>query len=397
VYLLSHPDLTSSVLVTHDDRFERVGVERNYSRWVVGDSLFASEGALHASQRELIEPVMYGQVPPAHAQTVVEAVTRMTDSWEAGQTVDVLDHHERMTTAMMIELLFGEGGSKGEAIADAILGAITASDKIPLAPTRLAHRLPVPGKRRLRRALAEVHRRIEEAATARDASPEPPRDVLSLLRRARDDDGSGMAADEARDQAIGLYRGQKRTASAALAWTWHLLSQHPEVEARFHEEIDSALAGRPPTYDDIPRLPYTLMVFREAVRMYPPSWIVTRKAVAPHPAGGHVIPVGATLLMSPWVHHRDPRFWSDPSRFDPERFAGGIPDLPACAYWPQGAGPKRCPGLRLLPMAGVMALATVGARWRLRPAAGHQVVPAATVFLSPRGGLPMVTESRGSA
>jgi enediyne biosynthesis protein E7 len=137
------------------------------------------------------------------------------------------------------------------------------------------------------------------------------------------------------------------------------------------------------------------MVFREALRLYPPSWIVARRAVSPHPAGDYEIPAGANLLMSPWVHHRDPRFWTDPSRFDPERFADGIPDLPACAYFPQGAGPHRCPGMDFLPMACVMVMSTVGRRWRLRLAPGHQVVPSATVFLSPRGGMPMVLEPRG--
>jgi len=389
LYLLSHPDLTSGVLVTHDERFEKLPSERRYSRWVVGDSLFTSEGSLHARQRALIDPVMYGEVPRLQADNVVEFASEMAGEWQAGETVDVLEEQERMTTAMMVKVLFGEGGSRGATIAAALLGAIEAADAIPLAATRLADRLPVPRKRRFRRALGELHRLIDETTEARDASPEPARDVLSLLR------ATGMAEDQARDEAISLYRGQKRTASAALSWTWYLLSQHPEAEARFHEEVDSALGDRPATYDDLARLPYTLMLFREAVRLYPPSWIIARRAVSPHPAGDYEIPAGANLLMSPWLHHRDPRFWSDPSRFDPERFAGGIPDVPACAYFPQGAGPHRCPGMDFLPMACVMVLSAVGRRWRLRLAEGHRVVPAATVFLAPKGGMPMALEPRG--
>jgi cytochrome P450 len=398
LYLLSHPNLTSSVLVTHDDRFEKIPSERRYSRWVVGDSLFTSEGSLHERQRALIDPILYGEVPRLHADNVVEFATAMAGDWRAGETVDVLERQERMTTVMMVRVLFGEGGSKGEAIARAMLGAIEASDAIPLAATTIPNRLPVPGKKRFRRALAELHRLIDEAAAARNGSGEPPRDVLSLLRGARDRDGKGMGEDQARDEAVSLYRGQKRTASAALSWTWYLLSRHPEAEARFHEEIDSALGDRPPTYDDLARIPYTLMVLREAMRLYPPSWIVARKAVAAHPAGDYEIPEGANLLMSPWIHQRDPRFWSDPLRFDPERFAGGIPDeLPACAYFPQGAGPHRCPGMDFLPMACVMVLATIGRRWRLRLAPGHEVTPAATVFLAPKGGMPMVPEQRGAS
>ena len=285
LYLLSHPDLTSGVLVAHDDHFERIPPERRYSRWVVGDALFASEGELHARQRELIEPVMYGEVPRLHADTVVDFVNRATASWQPEQTFDVLDHHEQMTTALMVGVMFGGNGSgpTNEEITRALLDAIEASDRIPLAATPLAQRLPLPGKRRFRRALAELRRVSEEAARASEGSQEPVKDVQTLLRRSRDKDGNGMGPALARDESIALYRGQKRTASAALAWTWYLLSQHPDAEARFHEEIDSALGDRDATYDDLPGLPYTLMVLREAMRLYPPSWLIVRTVVSPRP------------------------------------------------------------------------------------------------------------------
>jgi cytochrome P450 len=395
-YLLSHPDLISSVLVAHDDRFERVPGERNYSRWVLGDALFTSEGDLHARQRALIEPVMYGDAPEAHTDEVVDLATEMTAAWQEDETIDILEHHEQLTQAIMVKVLFGAEGSRGAEIARALLGAIDASDSIPLTPTRIPERLPVPGKRRFRRALAELHRLIEEAL-ARDGSAEPARDVLSQLRRSRDEEGRGMSAEQARDEAISLYRGQKRVASAALTWSWYLLSQHPEAEARFHDEIDSVLGDRPPTNDDIPRLPYALMVFRETLRLYPSSWILARKAIAQHPAGDYEIPAGANVLLSPWIQHRDPRFWRDPERFDPERFASGVPDPSECTYFPQGAGPKRCPGMDLLPMEAVMVLATIGQRWRLRLAPGHEAVPWATVFLAPRGEMPMIVERRGGS
>jgi cytochrome P450 len=294
----------------------------------------------------------------------------------------------------MVKVMFGADGAEGEAIASALLAAIDASSSIPLAPTQVPDRLPLPSKRRFRRKLAELHRLIDESVERRDGSGEPPSDVLSLLRAARDEDGRGMSAEQARDEAISLYRGQKVGVATALTWTWYLLSQHPEAEASFHQEIDSVLGDRRPTADDASRLPYTLAVFREALRMYPPSWILARKAVAAHPVGDYEIPVGGNVLVSQWLNHRDPRFWEEPERFDPERFTDGFPDLPPCAYFPQGAGPKRCPGMRLLPVEAVMVLSTVGHRWRLRLAPGHRVVPTATAFLSPRGGMPMVPERR---
>jgi cytochrome P450 len=173
------------------------------------------------------------------------------------------------------------------------------------------------------------------------------------------------------------------------------LSQHPEAQGKFHDEIDSVLGKRLPTYDDMPRLPYTLMAFREAMRLYSPAWVLARKCVASHQAGSHVIPPGATVLLSSYVQQRDSRFWNDPTRFDPERFAGGVPPLATSGYFPQGAGPKRCPGMDLLPVVAVMALSTVGRQWRLAVPPGHRVAPHATVFLSPRGGLPVLLEERG--
>jgi cytochrome P450 len=136
------------------------------------------------------------------------------------------------------------------------------------------------------------------------------------------------------------------------------------------------------------------MLYREALRLYPPAWTILRKAIAPHPVRDYEIPAGATVVMSQWVHHRDPRFWKDPDRFDPERFAGGIPDLPPCAYFPQSAGPHRCPGMDFLPVEMVMVLATIGRRWRLRPASDEPAVPLAKASLVPRGGMPMILEPR---
>jgi cytochrome P450 len=393
-YLISHPDLSNDALETHDEHFQRIPGERRYSARVVNDALFASEGSFHARRRALIDPLIYGDVPSVYANDAVEFAARMTAPWQAGQTIDAVDAHERMTTALMIKMLFGEDVAepRGKAIARALLGAIAASDAIPLAPTRFSDLLPLPSKKRLRGALVELHRLIDQAATDRGADRP---DVLSRLASARDRDGRGMTFEQARDEAISLFRGQKRVAGAALSWTWYLLSQHPEAESRFHDEIDSVLGERLPTYDDMPRLPYALMAFREALRLYGPSWVMARKCVASHQAGGYVIPPGATVLISSYVHQRDPRFWSDPTRFVPERFAGGAPTLAGSGYFPQGAGPKRCPGMDLLPVMAVMALATVGRRWRLVLPPGHHVIPRATVFLSPRGGLPVTLEERG--
>jgi cytochrome P450 len=207
--------------------------------------------------------------------------------------VDTLEHHERMITMVMVKVLFGADGEKGDELTDAIMAAIDANHHIPLAPTPIPGRIPFPGKRRFARALAELHRLIEEAAAASAASGEPATDVLSLLRGAADANGNGMSAEQARDEALALYRGQNTVAASSLSWTWYLLSRHPEAERRFHDEIDSVLGGRAPTYDDFSRLPFVLMVYREALRLYPPAWTILRRAIAPHQAREYEIPAGA--------------------------------------------------------------------------------------------------------
>jgi cytochrome P450 len=395
---LSRPDLVKEVLETQDQRFERIPGERRVSGRLLHRALFASEGDLHARQRTLMEPVMYGRAAQAHLANVVEHVERMIRSWRYGETVDVHDGVERASVALMVKVLFGEDAAdgRGQAIARALVGTIDTLNALPLGPTSIPDRMPVPRRGRFRRQVATLRRLVDEVVAERKAAGASGDDVVSLLLRARDEDGRGMSEAQVRDEAIGLYRGQQGVPSA-LSWTWYLLSGHPEEEARFHREIDEVLGGRPPGWEDLPQLPYTRMVFREALRLYPPAWVLARRAVADHRVDGHVIPAGAKLVVSEWVLHRDPRFWVNPDRFDPERFRPDrMEEIPQYAYFPQGAGPKRCMGMEFLPVEAVTVLALVGQRWRLRVAPGHRVEPQPKVTLKPRGGMPMVLEHRPS-
>ncbi|HTE18209.1 MAG TPA: cytochrome P450, partial [Armatimonadota bacterium] len=235
-----------------------------------------------------------------------------------------------------------------------------------------------------------VYRMIAE----RRASGEDRGDLLSMLLLARDvdEDGGQMTDLQLRDEAMTLLLAGHETTANAFAWTWYLLSQHPEVEARLHAEVDAVLGGRAPDVEDVPRLPYTRQVFAESMRCYPPAWIIARHAVEECPLGAFTLPQGALVLMSQWVTHHDPRYYPDPSRFDPERWTPeAAAGRPRFAYYPFGGGSRLCIGEQFAWMEGVLVIAALASRWRFHLAPGHRVAPQPLITLRPRHGMRMIT------
>src|SRR6185437_14055280 len=195
---------------------------------------------------------------------------------------------------------------------------------------------------------------------------------------------------QVRDEALTLFLAGHETTANALTWTWYLLSQNPEAEARFHAEIDRVLGGRLPGFDDLPQLKYVEMVLSEAIRLYPPAWAVGRRNLAEYPVGGYTIPPGSVLMMSPYVVHRDPRWYPDPLKFDPAR---SLPEAaavrPKFSYFPFGGGARVCIGERFAWMEGVLLLAALGQKWRLRLDPGQLVETRALITLRPKPGMRM--------
>ncbi|MFQ5934434.1 MAG: cytochrome P450, partial [Dehalococcoidia bacterium] len=224
--------------------------------------------------------------------------------------------------------------------------------------------------------------------------------LLSMLVLARDEegDGGGMTDQQIRDESMTLFLAGHETTANALTWTWYLLSQRPEVEAELWAELDGVLSGRLPGVNDLSNLSYTRMVFSEALRLYPPAWIIGRQAIEEHGIGGYTLPAGATLVMSPYVIHRDPRFYPDPDRFDPLHWT---PEAQAkrhrYSFFPFGGGSRLCIGEPFAWMEGVLVIASLAQRWRMRLAPGHQVGLQPLITLRPRGGMPMVLERRGQS
>jgi cytochrome P450 len=240
-----------------------------------------------------------------------------------------------------------------------------------------------------------VDRLLTERGRAPDAEP---KDLLARLIAARDSEtGGGMTPKEVRDQVVTIFMAGHETTSLALSWTWYLLSQHPAVEARLHAELAEVLGGRPPTSDDIGNLRYTRMVIEESMRLYPPAHTTGRQPIADDEILGHRIPAGVEVLILPWLLHRKPQLWENPTRFDPERFAPErAAERPRFAYIPFGAGPRICIGAAFAMTEATLILATIAQRYRLHLKADHPIEPQGLITLRPRYGIRMQLERRAA-
>ncbi|HEU0014479.1 MAG TPA: cytochrome P450 [Longimicrobium sp.] len=388
LYLLSHPDLVRDVLVTHHRNFIKSKALQR-ARIILGSGLLTSEGDFHLRQRRLSQPAFHRDRVAEMAGTMVRHAEAAGARWRAGAEMDVAREMNRLALAIAGETLLG-AGVEGEA--DAIGGAL--DDVLGLFKRlhnpfgALLDRLPVPGTLRMRRARRRLDDTILRAIAARRASAGPRGDLLGLLLAARDDegDGGGMTDAQLRDELLTLFLAGHETTANALAWTWHLLALHPDAEARLHAEVDAALGGGSATADDYTRLPYARAVLAESMRLYPPAWVVGREPLEDYEAGGCRIRAGSIVLMSQYVIHRDPRWWDAPDAFRPERWTPELEaSLPRFAYFPFGAGPRKCIGEGFAWMEGVLALATLARRWRLRHAPGARVAPKPLITLRATG------------
>src|SRR5262249_10230341 len=220
-------------------------------------------------------------------------------------------------------------------------------------------------------------------------------DLLSLLLEARDEHGEPMPEAQIRDEAMTIFLAGHETTAVTLTWTWMLLARHPTVEKRLHEELDAALGTRPPTMDDLGQLTYMDTVLREALRLYPPAWLIGRRALVDVELGGYLVPAGSIVILSPWVTHRDARFFREPLRLDPERWSGRAEGArQGFSYSPFGGGTRRCIGEPFALMEAKLLLASIAQRWRLRldPAQRIDVLPRIT--LRPRYGMQMRLDAR---
>ena len=400
LYLFNHPDYIRDVLVTNSRLFHKSrGLQM--AKKLLGEGLLTSEDEFHRRQRRLAQPAFHRQRINSYADSMVRYGVRARERWSAGETLFIDKEMMRLTLAIVGKTLFdADVESQAREIGNALTEVMHLFDRITIPFAGLLEKLPLPSNYRFLRAREVLDRTIYRIIEDRRADGEDRGDLLSMLLMAQDEegDGTGMSDLQLRDEAMTIFLAGHETTANALTWTWYLLSQHPDVEERFHAEIDRVLGDRLATADDFPSLVYTEMVLAESMRLYPPAWTLGRKALVDYQVGDFIVPAESIVLMSPWVMHHDSRYYAQPFDFDPERWTQEARNArPRFAYFPFGGGPRVCIGEQFAWMEGVLLLATIAQRWKMRLATRQKVEPKPMVTLRPRNGLRMIIEDRSPA
>jgi cytochrome P450 len=397
VYQLTHPDLARDILVDRPEQFQKPKLLKYAFRPFGGDGLVTSDGALWKQQRKLMQPAFHHRQLARYADDMVALTTRWMDSFADGDVREINAEMATLTIRIVLKSLFG-GDLPAEAndIGRSMVALLDAANRRVNSPFRVPSWIPTPKNLREKRAVARLDAILQTLIRARRASAESLNDLLSVLLAAVDaDTGTRMSDRQLRDEMMTLFLAGHETTATALTWTWYLLSLHPEVEAKLFDELDRVLAGRAPTVNDLPQLPFTEMVVRESMRLYPPAPGVAREPIDDVTIAGYEVPKGALISINSYVLHRDPRFFPDPERFHPERFAPGWEErIPRYAYLPFGSGPRVCIGNGFAMMEARLILATLAQRYRLSLEPGQTIKPVQLVTLRPNGPIRMKFDQR---
>jgi cytochrome P450 len=399
VVMVARSDLARDVLVTHNRAFKKgPGFER--AQIVLGEGLLTSEGDVHLRHRRMIQPAFHRRSVAAYGDVMVSEAARLREGWNDGATVDVAKEMTRVTLSIVCRALFGHS-VEDEA---ATIGAATSGvggffDYLVIAILPLLLRTPLPAVRRFKRGCAELDAAtLHVIESRREGVAAADGDLLSILLAARDVEGAqaGLTDAEVRDEVVTLITAGHETTANALNWLWYLLAQHRRSSSACttRSTAPSADGCRWRTTSRVCATSRWCCSRRAAL----PAGLGHRATSAPRPGDrGCVIPAGAVVLMPTFLMNRDDRFFADPLRFDPERFApDAVARRPRHAYLLFGGGPRQCIGNAFALIEGVLVACVIAQRWRLRLPAGHSVVGEAAVTLRPKGGLPMVVERRAA-
>ncbi|MCC6178709.1 MAG: cytochrome P450 [Chloroflexi bacterium] len=403
IYIASHPEDVRHVLQENNKNY-RKGAHYETLAPIFGNGLMLSEGDFWLRQRRLVQPAFHRQRLGAFGKTMTDYAETMLERWassaERGQPLDIQHEMLKLTLSIVCTTLFSYDISNETAgIGEAHAIALAHAEHKIVSLFNLPDSWPTPENRRYQRAVATIHNCINRLMDERRDSGEDKGDLLSTLAFSRyEETGELMDRDQLRAEVITLFLNGHETVTGALSWAWYLLSLHPEIERKLHDELRTVLGGRTPTFADIPKLKYTTMVIEESMRLYPPAWVIERDALGEDRLGGYYIPPKASVVLSQWVTHRHPDFWENPEGFDPERFS---PERSAnrhrFAYFPFGGGPRLCVGANFAMMEMQLLLATIAQRYHLELVPGFPVVKEPVITLRPKYGVLMTLRPRADA
>lgn len=397
-HLVTDPADIERVLVSEAHKFQKPDFQSDALGDLLGKGLLLSEGQTWRKQRQLANPAFDANRLLGFADRIVAHNDDLLAGWTDGAEVDVEQDMTEVTLAVIADLMLGTdlNDRRVETIRKALL---PLGRRFEPDPVRFAAPgwLPLPGDSDYRNALETMDSVIDDIVAERRGThgdPETddgPNDLLSILLRAQD---RGKQTDrQIRDEVMTMLLAGHDTTALTLTYTWYLLSQHPEVEQRVHEEIDEVLDGDPPATTDVSELSYVERVIDEAMRLYPPVYTMFREATEPVVLGGYRIPEGAAIMVSQWAMHRSERYWDDPDAFDPDRWTRDE-DRPRFAYFPFGGGPRHCIGKHLAKLEAKLILARTAQQYRLEYARENEPELWPTLTMHPRDGMPMDLHER---
>lgn len=396
-FFLNHPDYIKDVLVTNHHNFHK-GLALQRAKRLLGEGLLTSEGEFHRRQRRLAQPAFHRARIASYAGVMTAYATETRERWRDGAALDMSEEMMRLTLGIVGKTLFdADVVSDAQQVGEAMTVVMDLFNIITIPFFELLQKLPLPQLRRFDNAKARLDAIIFRLIEERRRSGADRGDLLSMLLLAQDTEGDGgaMTDEQLRDEVMTIFLAGHETTANALTWTWYLLSQNPEAEAKLHAEIDRVLEGRLPTFEDVAQLKYTEMVLAESMRLYPPAWAIGRLAMNESEIGSYVVPKKSLVLMSQYVMHRDPRYFPEPLRFDPDRWtAEARESRPQFSYFPFGGGPRRCIGEGFAWMEGILLIATLAQQWQMRLVANHPVALKPVITLRPKYGMRMMLTRR---
>jgi cytochrome P450 len=398
IVFVNQLDFIQEILINQPQNFIKERTQRRM-KILLGEGLITSDGEIHRRQRRIAAPAFHRQRIQAYGAIMVDRAAHMRSQWKANQPIDIASQMMQLALQVVARTLFNTDVTDDVLqINDQVNVIMELYNYLIALPRAEAYmNWPLPGLIRFRQARTKLDRVVQRMIADHRADGVDRGDLLSMLLASRDEesDHSGMTDEQLRDEVLTIFLAGYETVANALTWTWYLLSQNPTAEDGLHAEIDSVLGERLPSLEDLPRLRYTEMVFAESMRLYPPAWAMGRQSIADVELGPYRFPSGTYFFFSQYIIQRSAEYFPDPLRFDPDRF---LPEnksgRPRFAYFPFGAGGRQCIGEAFAWMEGVLMLATMAQKWRLRFVPGQTVDVQPKITLRPKYPMMFVPEPR---